>query len=223
MDLVEERFGRTSAGYLHDIGFLDERVIGSHGVYLDEQDRNLLLQSGARIVNCPTAEMKIADGIAPVVELRSLGVPLGIGTDGALWNDSSDLFGEMKSLLLVQRLAKGAGSISGYDCLHAATLGGASVFGLESELGSIEEGKRGDLVLLDRDRLHLVPLHRGELQNLYQLLTSCARASDVDTVLVGGRVVVEGGVLQTIDESSLRDRCQALAEQRFGTGGAEAT
>ena len=223
MELMGERFGCSSVAYLRDLGFLDERVIGSHGVYLDEQDRSMLRDSGTRIVNCPTAEMKIADGTAPVVELKDLGVPLGLGTDGALWNDSSDMFWEMKSLLLVQRLAKGAGSLSGYDSLHAATLGGASVFGLESELGSIEEGKRGSLVLIDRDRLHLVPLHQGELCNLYQLVTSCVRASDVDTVIVDGRVVVEGGVLQTIDEPSLRDRCQALAEKRFHTEGGKAT
>ena len=214
-DIMRERFNRSSVVYLHEIGFLDDRVIGSHGVYLDERDRQLLRESGARIVNCPAAEMKIADGIAPVVELMSLGVPLGLGTDGALWNDASDMFAEMKSLMLLQRVAKGAGTVSGSDCLYAATLGGAMVFGLEQELGSIEVGKRGSIVLINLDKPHLVPLHSGDNSNVYELVTSCVRASDVDTVLVDGRVVVENGTLLTMDEQSLIRRCQALAEKRF--------
>jgi 5-methylthioadenosine/S-adenosylhomocysteine deaminase len=215
LGIVRERFGTSPARYLRNLGFLDDRVIGSHGVYLDARDRSVLSESGARIVNCPAAEMKIADGIAPFVELMQIGVPLGLGTDGALWNDASDLFSEMKTLMLLQRVAKGAGSIGGFDCLHAATIGGAGVFGMEGEIGSIEEGKRGSLVLIDLDRPHLVPLHHGRDSNVYQLLTSCARASDVDTVIVDGRIVVEGGHLRTLDEATLIDRCQALAESRF--------
>lgn len=215
MESIRERFNSTPVRYLRDLGFLNERVIGSHGVYLDEADREILHTSGSRIVNCPTAEMKIADGIAPVSELVSEGIPVGLGTDGALWNDSSDLFAEMKTLMLLQRVLKGADSLSAHDSLHAATLGGAQVFGLENELGSIEEGKAASLVLLNCDRPHLTPLHRLDEGNVLQLITSSARASDVDTVIVDGKIIVEGGVLLTIDEEALMVKCQELADRQF--------
>jgi 5-methylthioadenosine/S-adenosylhomocysteine deaminase len=197
------------------LGFLNERVIGSHGVHLDERDRETLRTSGASVVNCPTAEMKIADGIAPVSELIHEGVPVGLGTDGALWNDSSDLFSEMKSLLLLQRVLKGADSLSAHDCLHTATMGGARVFGLENEIGSIEEGKAASLVLLDFNRPHLSPLHLQERGNVLQLITSCARASDVDTVIVDGKIIVEKGELCSVDEEALIAKCQEIAERQF--------
>lgn len=215
MESIRERFNSTPVRYLRDLGFLNERVIGSHGVYLDEADREILHTSGSRIVNCPAAEMKIADGIAPVSELVSEGIPVGLGTDGALWNDSSDLFAEMKTLMLLQRVLKGADSLSAHDSLHAATLGGAQVFGLENELGSIEEGKAASLVLLNCDRPHLTPLHRLDEGNVLQLITSSARASDVDTVIVEGKIIVEGGVLLTIDEEALMAKCQELADRQF--------
>ena len=216
MDSIRERFNSTPVRYLRDLGFLNERVIGSHGVYLDRSDRDILRTSGASIVNCPAAEMKIADGIAPVSELIHEGIPVALGTDGALWNDSSDLFSEMKSLMLLQRVTKGADSLSAHDCLHAATLGGAQVFGLEKTLGSIVEGKRASIVLIDLDRPHLTPLHRLDEGNVLQLITSSARASDVDTVIVDGRIIVESGVLRTVDEEALMAKCQELADKQFG-------
>ena len=216
MEHIRKRFNRTPVQYLRDLGFLNERVIGSHGVYLDQSDREILHASGSRIVNCPAAEMKIADGIAPVSELISDSIPVGIGTDGALWNDSSDLFAEMKALMLLQRVLKGADFLSARDSLYTATLGGSRVFGLEKTLGSIEEGKAASIVLLNRDRPHLTPLHRLDEGNVVQLITSCARASDVHTVIVNGKIVVEGGELQTIDEKALLAKCQEIADKQFG-------
>jgi 5-methylthioadenosine/S-adenosylhomocysteine deaminase len=219
MEHISRQYNRTPVQYLRDTGFLNERVIGSHGVYLDQSDRDTLRERGSRIVNCPAAEMKIADGIAPVTELIHDSIPVGIGTDGALWNDSSDLFAEMKTLLLLQRVHGGAGVLSAYDTLQTATYGGASVFGLEQQLGSLSEGKTASIVLINRKNLHLTPLHRLDEGNVLQLITSCARSSDVHTVIVNGDIVVEQGKLTRIDESALIDHCQELAERRFGAKG----
>jgi 5-methylthioadenosine/S-adenosylhomocysteine deaminase len=215
IELVRKKYGGSPVQYLNDIGILSERVIGSHGVYLDDSDIMMLQNSGAKIVNCPAAEMKIADGTAPVAKLLQTGVDVGIGTDGALWNDSADMFREMKTLMLLQRLAFGAGSMPSEKVIRAATIGGARAFGLENEIGSIEEGKRADLVLVDLDRFHLIPHYHGTQSNILQLLTSCACASDVHTVIVSGKIVVDGGRLTTIDEEALKKRCQDLACRRF--------
>ncbi len=214
--ILKERFGRTSIRFLHEEGFLTTRVIGSHGVYIDDEELTLLKDAGARIINCPTAEMKIADGIAPVTKFLKHSIPTGIGTDGALWNDSADMFSEMKNLMLLQRVTNGASSLDAGSCLYSATMGGAKVFGLEKELGSIETGKRACIVLIDYQKPHLVPLYHGKLSNILQIITSCVRASDVDTVVVDGKVVVENGKLNTIDENQLVRKCQEMGVKRFG-------
>ncbi|MCK5569009.1 MAG: amidohydrolase family protein, partial [Spirochaetes bacterium] len=132
------------------------------------------------------------------------------------WNDSADMFSEMKNLMLLQRVTNGASSLDAGSCLYSATMGGAKVFGLEKELGSIETGKRACIVLIDYQKPHLVPLYHGKLSNILQIITSCVRASDVDTVVVDGKVVVENGKLNTIDENQLVRKCQEMGVKRFG-------
>jgi len=213
--IIEERFGKRPVKFLYDEGFLNRRVIGSHGVYINDEEIGIVRDTGARIVNCPTAEMKISDGIAPVVKLLRQSVPTGVGTDGALWNDSADIFSEMKSLMLLQRVTYGASSIDAYSCLYSATLGGARVFGLDNELGSIETGKRACIALIDFNKPHLVPIYSGETSNVLQTIISCVKASDIDTVLVDGKIMVERGRLNTIDENELIRKCQEMGVDRF--------
>jgi 5-methylthioadenosine/S-adenosylhomocysteine deaminase len=210
LKIVRDRFGKSSVRFLHDIGVLNERVMGSHGVFVDDEEIDLLGESGARIVNCPTAEMKIADGVAPVAKFIRNGIITSLGTDGALWNDCSDMFSEMKTLMLLQRVNHGAGSLSAEACLRAVTIDGARAFGLERELGSIESGKRATLVLVDYMKPHSVPVYHGKQSNILQVLTSCLRASDVDTVILDGTTVVEAGKVLTVDEEALVRTCQDL-------------
>lgn len=216
MELVKQKYRKSSVQYLHDIGFLNSRVIGSHGVYLGEADRKLFRAAGAKIVNTPIAEMKIADGVAPVAEYLKEGIPVGLGSDGALWNDASDMFSEMKALLLVQRVRSGAGALSAYDALYAATLGGAKVFGIDDKYGSIEVNKQANIVLIDYLKPHLVPFYDGNVSNVVPVLVTCARASDVDTVIVNGRIVVENGQVLSISEKKIVEACQTLGKQKFG-------
>jgi 5-methylthioadenosine/S-adenosylhomocysteine deaminase len=189
--------------------------MGSHGVYVDDEEIALLRRCGTRIVNCPTAEMKIADGVAPVAKLLKGGVTTCLGTDGALWNDSADMFSEMKSLMLVQRVTHGAGALSAEASLRAATIDGARAFGLDRELGSIESGKRATLVLADYMKPHAVPVYNGRQSNVLQVITSCLRASDVDTVFVDGETVVENGRVLRVDEGDLVRACQDLGSRIF--------
>jgi len=213
--IVKEKFNKNSVRFLKDINFLNERIIGSHGVYLDNEELIIIKNSGARIVNCPTAEMKISDGVAPIKKIIDMNIPLGIGTDGALWNDSSCMFSEMKSLILIQRVTNGANSFDASKALYAATIGGAKIFGLEHELGSIESGKRACIVLINYNKPHMIPVYNGINSNVVQVITSCARASDVDTVIVDGKIVVQNSRLNTINEDNLLNKCQQIAENKF--------
>jgi 5-methylthioadenosine/S-adenosylhomocysteine deaminase len=215
-DIVKEKFGRTSVGFLRDIGFLDKNVMGSHGVYLDEADLRILAACGASIINSPTAEMKIADGTAPVAGMLSHGVPVGLGTDGALWNDSCDMFREMKTLTLLQRVTQGASAFSSSQALYAATMGSARCFGIDHLYGSIEQGKRASITLVDTHKPHLVPFYAGRQSNVLQNVVSCAGAGDVDTVLVDGEIVVQKGRLTKLDEDALVSAAQEMGSRIFG-------
>ena len=201
--IVAERFGASSVKYLDSLGFFSGRVVGSHGVYLGDEDMDILAEKGASVVSSPTAEMKIADGIAPVPELIARDVPVGLGSDGALWNDCSDMFEEMKNLMLVQRVLKGAASLSSYDSLYAATMGGARALGIDKEYGSIEKGKRASIAIVDAMKLHLVPTYHGRISNVVENIVSCAKAQDVETVIVDGEIAVERGVPTKFDEAAL--------------------
>lgn len=215
VDIIKNRFGLTPVRYLDRIGFLRSNVIGSHGIYIDGEELGIIKKRGVRIINCPVSEMKISDGTAPVSAFIKKGIPLGIGTDGALWNDSCDMFSEMKSLMLLQRVTKGANALDAYSCLYAATRGGALVFGKERELGSLEQGKKASITLIDYMKPHLVPLYHGTRSNILQNIVSCARASDVDTVIVEGNIVVQGGKIRTLDETDIIQKCQELGNAKF--------
>lgn len=208
MSLIEERFDTTPVRYLADRGFLGPQLLASHGVYIDTDELEMMFEAGARIVNTPVAEMKIADGVAPVPDWIEKGIPLGIGTDGSMWNDASDLFGEMKTMLLLQRVMRGPDEISPEEVLELATCRGAEVFGLSDRIGSIEEGKQADLLLLKRNRAHTVPLLPGDPGNIYANIVSCFRSEDVDTVIAAGRLVCSGGTVLTVDEEALAQEMQ---------------
>ncbi|MBI9109132.1 MAG: amidohydrolase family protein [Spirochaetales bacterium] len=213
--MIVEKFGMTPVRYLNDIGFLSSNIIGSHGVYIDEDEARMLADSGTTIVNSPVAEMKIADGAAPVRMLLDRSIPVGLGTDGPLWNDSANMFGEMKTLMLLQRLKYGASSFSAYDALEAATIGGARAIGMDDEIGSIEVGKKASLSIIEMNKVSLVPIYNGLAGNLIENIVSSAQPSDIDSVFVNGNPIIRKGEFATIDEMSRVERAQNVGNELF--------
>lgn len=213
IDRVKKDFGTTPVRYLRECGLLSNRLIGSHCVWVDEAEVEMLAEAGARVVNTPVAEMKIADGIAPIPKYLAKGIALGLGTDGAMWNNSNDMFREMKALVLLHQVSEGIRSLSARQALEMATIRGAAVFGLEGEIGSITAGKRADIVLVDASGAHMRPLTSGIHGNAISNLVYCATASDVHTVIVDGRPVVVNKTLQTLDEDATIRKAQAIGER----------
>jgi 5-methylthioadenosine/S-adenosylhomocysteine deaminase len=157
--------------------------------------------------------MKIGTGVCPVPDLLAAGVNVALGTDGMLSNFHLDMFQVMRGACQLQRIHRlDAQALSSEQVLTMATRNGARAVGLGNELGSIEVGRRADLVTIDLERVHLRPLLRGRHDNLAGLLAWCARGSDVDTVLVDGQVVVERGHLTTMREKDIIARVQVTAE-----------
>lgn len=210
---VREQFGCGSVELLHRLGVLDGETIGSHVVYLSEREIDLLAQSGTRVANTPLCEMKIADGIAPIPQMVRAGVTVCLGTDGAMWNNSNDLFREMKGMALLHTIHSGIRSLKTTDILDMATINGARAFGMESEFGTIEEGKSADFILVRTDRPHMRPLRTGLCENVTSSLVFCATGSDVSDVFVNGDRVVADGVLQTVDTARIMESVQRASEK----------
>ena len=186
---------------LDSYGALGPRLVMAHVVWLDEGERELLRRSGAHVTHCPSTNLKLASGFAPVPEYLADGVNVAFGADGAPANNNLDVFTEMRLAGLIHKPRLGPAAMPAETVLEMATLGGARALGLEGEVGSLEVGKRADLVTIRTDRLHQAP---GLTDDATRIVFS-ARAADVDTVVVDGRVVVRGGHLVTGDEAAIRD------------------
>jgi 5-methylthioadenosine/S-adenosylhomocysteine deaminase len=186
-------------GLFDGLGVLDAEWVLAHCVHLTDEEIEILRARGAAVAHNPVSNMFLGDGIAPLVKMRRAGIPVGLGTDGPSSNNTLDMFETMKVTSLLQRVAAlDAGAIRPAEVLEMATLGGARACGLDHLVGSIEVGKRADLIVIDLGRPHLVVLH-----DIYSQLVHCARASDVRDTIVDGRVLMRDRVVQTLDEAAV--------------------
>lgn len=189
--LVRERFGTSTIRLLDRYRLLSPRALLSHAIYVDEEERDLLAERGACVVSSPVAEMKLADGIAPVVDYLDRGIPVALGTDCAVCNNGNDLFIEMRQVGLVQKLRYGADAMPAEQILRMATRYGARALGGEDQFGALEEGLAADLALVDADNARLQPLvHRSDFSNLAANLVYAATGQDVTDVMINGRWIV---------------------------------
>ena len=192
--------------YLERLGVLDGSTLLVHRVWLDQDDVEIIARRGATVAHCPESNMKLACGVAPVPELLAAGIAVGLGTDGCASNNNLDLLQEMDTaakLHKVHRMDPTAADAA--TVLRMATAGGASAIGLAAEIGTLQPGKKADLVLLSARRPHLVPLYHPVSQLVY-----AAKGSDVDTVIIDGRVVLENRRLLTLDVDQILDRAAVL-------------
>ncbi|MGQ0814604.1 MAG: amidohydrolase family protein [Gemmatimonadota bacterium] len=214
--LVVEKFGTTTVRMLDRWGLLSERVLLSHAVHVDAEEIRLLALNRVPVVSSPSAEMKLTDGLAPIVDMIQQGVTVGLGTDCAICNNSDDMFLEMRQLGLSQKLRYGAHAISAEQILLSATLHGARALGFEGELGAIAEDMRADLVLIDTDNPRLQPLIVSErFSNVAANLVYAATGQDVTDVMIDGRWVVRDGVLRTAHEQLIWQQLRAGAHELY--------
>ena len=184
--LVRSLTGRSNIHYLDHMGLTSHRLCLAHCVWVDDSEQELLAQKRVRVLHCPGSNLKLASGIAPVVDMRRRGICVSLGADGAACNNGLDMFNEMRLASGLQAITKGAGALTARDVLWMATRDGARTLGLERDLGSIEAGKRADLILIDRDRAHL-----ATAPDPISAIVYAARPSDVRTTVVDGRIVVD--------------------------------
>jgi len=196
VELVRQRFGTTNIRLLANMGLAETNACLAHCVWPEGDDIDVLASGGASVVHCPSCNLKLSSGAAPIAAYLENGVNVALGADGAASNNRLDCWEELRLAGLLARLRDGAGSVAAADLFEMATIGGARALGLDGEIGSIEPGKWADLALVD-----LRGAHAFGPGDVYTQLVYSARASDVRTVLVGGRVVVRHGVLTAFSEA----------------------
>jgi cytosine/adenosine deaminase-related metal-dependent hydrolase len=200
--IVREERGLDNIEYLQELGISGPRAVLAHCVHVTEREVDLLAAEKTRVAHCPSSNLKLGSGVAPVPELLARGVHLSLGADGAPCNNLLDPWEEMRLAALIQKARLGPTSMPAREVVALATIEGARALGLEREIGSIEPGKRADLVLVDPARLHSTPFPADDV---YGLLVYATRSEQVHTVLVDGRVLLRGGKLVAWDERAVRD------------------
>jgi 5-methylthioadenosine/S-adenosylhomocysteine deaminase len=212
------RFGVRPLMVLHKAGILDaKRVMLAHCVWLDDDEIALMAQLGVGVAHNPVSNMKLASGIAPVEKLIAAGIAVGLGTDGEKENNNLDLFEEMKVASLLAKLNNlDASALDAWTVIRMATIEGARALGLDKEIGSLEAGKRADMIAVRCDTPRMTPLiGAGKLANLHHNLVHGVRGSDVDLSVVNGRVVVARGHLVCGDIAEAVARVNSLAPALF--------
>jgi len=185
-------------------GILKRGTVLAHCVWLNETEMNLLSKTNTSVAHCPTSNMKLASGIAPIIELLDKGVNVGLGTDGVKENNRLDMFQEMKISSLLQKVRHlNASIMTPEQVFFMATLGGARALMLERETGTIEIGKKADLVIVDYRRPHLTPVIERNRGNILANLVFSAQPSDVNTVIVDGSVIVRNSKVMTVNEQEI--------------------
>ncbi|MFF5499586.1 amidohydrolase [Streptomyces aquilus] len=202
---VEVKYGKRPVELLDSLGLLGDDVLLAHAVDLTGPEIAVLARTGTSVAHCPVSNLKLGCGIAPVPRLLSAGVTVGLGTDGAVSSNTLDVLGAVRQAALVHKAGGDPTLVGGEQAVRMATIEGARALGLAEQLGSLEAGKRADLVVLDLDAPHLRPLH-----DPWSTLAYAAHSADVRDTVVDGRVLMRDRVLTTLDEPAVIADLEAL-------------
>src|SRR4026208_817263 len=201
--------GASPVAYLDRIGFLGERVIAAHVVWPQGTDIAILKRRGVGVVHNPQSNMKLASGVAPVPKMLTEGVLVGLGTDGAASNDDLNMWEEMDTVAKLHKVFSGDPKvISAQQAFELATIRGAEALHLEKEIGSLEVGKRGDIVIVESDTLNQIPLY-----NVYSDLVYATKAADVESVIINGRLVMRNRRLLTLNETDVKNDARIFRDR----------
>jgi 5-methylthioadenosine/S-adenosylhomocysteine deaminase len=206
---ISRDHGTRPVEYLARIGFLSPRTVAAHTVHLTEGEIELLRQNGVGSIHNPQSNMKLASGVAPVPQMMRAGVAVGLGTDGAASNNDLDMWEEIDTAAKLHKLSLNDPKVlTAEESLALATIGGAKALHMDADIGSLETGKRADIVVVDLDALHQTPRY-----NIYSHLVYATKASDVRTVVIEGRVVMRDRRLLTLNEALIKQQSRALRER----------
>jgi 5-methylthioadenosine/S-adenosylhomocysteine deaminase len=192
---IKERYGKTPVKHLADLGVLTPNLVACHCVVLTDEDMDLLRQYDVKVAHNPESNMKLASGIAPIPKLLEKGVCVSIGTDGCASNNNLDMFLEMDTAAKLHKVNTGDPTVmDAKTVLKMCTIDSARALGLSDSIGSLEPGKKADLIVINTNKPHLTPMYHPESHLVY-----AARGSDVDSVIINGKIVMEDRKLKFMD------------------------
>jgi 5-methylthioadenosine/S-adenosylhomocysteine deaminase len=220
---VREKHGMTPVGYLASIGFLGPRVVAAHGVWVDDEDMATMKRYGVGVSHNPDSNMKLASGTAPVPKYLAAGIPVGLGTDGAASNNDLDMIDAMRLAALLHKLeSRDPKAIGAPVALEMATIAGSRILGLDRLIGSLEPGKRADLITISMKGPRQTPMynpvsHLGPRQtpmyNPVSHLVYVSRGDDVQNTIVNGRLLMRDRRVLTLDEAAVIAAARKLSER----------
>ncbi len=206
--IVERDTGMRNIAYFSSVGLAAPNVVLAHCVHVDDEELEIVRQTGTHVAHCPSSNLKLASGVARIPDMLARGISVSIGADGAPCNNRLDMFTEMRLAGLIQKVLHGPLAMPAATLLRMATIDGARALGLSEETGSIEIGKRADLQLIDLNRVHTTPAPDPVSTIVY-----AAEAADVKSVIIDGQIVLRDGRLVTLEEEEVITAASREAER----------
>ncbi len=208
---IQEKYGLTPVGHLADLDVLCPRLIADHCVAVTDEDIALLKRFDVKVAHNPESNMKLASGIAPLPELIRSGITVGLGTDGCASNNNLDLFQEMDSAAKLHKVHTLDPTVmDARAVVEMATINGAEALGMEAIVGSLEAGKKADIIVIDISKPHLTPMY-----NVYSHLVYAVTGNDVTTVIIDGRIVMERRILKSLDLETTMSTVNRIADEKL--------
>ncbi|MBT3244675.1 MAG: amidohydrolase [Bacteroidetes bacterium] len=203
-----DKFGLTPPQYIAQSGFLDDHCICHHCNFLSDEDMKLLRKKGASVISMPNSNMLLASGIAPVKEMLDTGLVVGVGTDGAASNNNQSVLNDLQQLVRLQKVKhQDPTAISARHALSIGTINGAKAYRMDKLLGSLEEGKAADMIIIDTDKPHMQPIFDPYAQIIYSM-----QESDIESLIINGRFIMRERVIISFDEERLLARATRFSK-----------
>ena len=206
---IKSRYDKRSTEYLNDLDVFDVPVVLAHGIYVSDSDIEILKKIKGGISHNPISNCKLSSGICDVVKLRKNGINIGLGTDGIGSTTTMDMFEEMKTAAYLQKVnTMEPSSISAYDILKMATIEGAKVLGMENKIGTLEPGKKADMIFIKTDKLHMCPAN-----DVCANLVYSSNGADVESVMIDGKVIMQNRKMLNLDEKQVMRQVKKIAKR----------
>lgn len=190
-----DKYGKSPIEHVKDIGLFKLPTLAAHCVHVSDKDIDILAENNVSVVNNPTSNLKLANGFAPIEDMINKGINVALGTDGSSSNNNLNMFEEIHLASIINKsVNQSATSIPAYTAIKMATVNGAKALNLYDKVGTIETGKKADIIIIDMNKPHLCPKH-----NIISSLAYSAQASDVETVIINGKIIMENYEMKTVD------------------------
>ncbi len=210
LEFVRKKTGYRNLEYFDKLGLTGKNLVLAHCIWLDKEEFDVLKKTKTNVAHCPSANLKLGSGIANIPEMLRRKINVGFGADGVPCNNNLSMFIEMRLSGLIQKPIYGPKAMPGMKIIEMATINGAKALGMSDEIGSIEVGKKADVIVLDIDKVHSTPF---SFDNIYSSIVYSTNATNVETVIIDGKIIMERGIVKGMNEDGVIKKCKRYAKK----------